>query len=191
MTIVDALPDLAGVHAALVVNQHHSAYMNGVARRAAALGVADRVHVLPYVAHWDVVQHLSGADVGLIPIHHWPNHEIALITKFFEYSHAGLPIVVSDVETMAAMVRHTGQGEVFRAEDRTDFVRAVRAVLADRGRYTAAYQRVGLLDGWTWETQAEVLVGLYRRLLGAAAPAPAAQRVPDDVAGPADAVTHA
>ena len=42
-----------------------------------------------------------GADLGVIPIHHWPNHEIALITKFFEYSHARLPIVVSDVRTMA------------------------------------------------------------------------------------------
>jgi glycosyltransferase involved in cell wall biosynthesis len=170
MTIVDALPDLAGVHAALVVNQHHSAYMNGVARRAADLGVADRVHVLPYVAHWDVVQHLSGADVGLIPIHHWPNHEIALITKFFEYSHARLPIVVSDVRTMAETVRATGQGEVFRAGDAADFARAARAVLADPKRYRAAYDGPDSpLPGWTWEAQAAKLDAVYRRLLPAAA----------------------
>ena len=163
--IVDALPALPGVHAALVVNQLTGPYVSSLVVRARDLGVADRLHILPYVPHWQVVDHLSGADVGVIPIHHWPNHEIALITKFFEYSHAGLPLVVSDVRTMAAMVRATGQGEVFRAEDRSDFVRAVEAVLADPKRYTAAYERQGLLDAWTWESQADTLIGLYRRLL--------------------------
>jgi hypothetical protein len=108
---------------------------------------------------------LSGADVGVIPIHHWPNHEIALITKFFEYSQARLPLVVSDVRTMAATVRATGQGEVFKAEDVTDYVRAVRAVLDDPERYRSAYDKPGLLDGWTWTAQAEVLNSVYRRLL--------------------------
>ncbi len=44
-------------------------------------------------------------------------------------------------------------------------MRAVKAVLADPRRYRAAYDRPGLLDGWTWEAQAEVLEGVYSRLL--------------------------
>jgi glycogen synthase len=107
----------------------------------------------------------------VIPIHHWPNHEIALITKFFEYSHARLPIVVSDVETMAEVTRSTGLGEVFTAEDVDDYVRAVRAVLADPKRYRAAYDAPGLLERWTWEAQADALDQIYRRLLrGGSAP---------------------
>jgi glycosyltransferase involved in cell wall biosynthesis len=128
--------------------------------------VLDRVHLLSYVPHWEVVPLLSGASVGVIPIHHWPNHEIALITKFFEYSHARLPLVVSDVRTMAGTVRATGQGEVFKAEDITDYTRAVQAVLDDPERYRSAYDKPGLLDGWTWTAQAEVLTSVYRRLLG-------------------------
>jgi glycogen(starch) synthase len=69
------------------------------------------------------------------------------------------------VRAMAEMVRSTGQGEVFRATDGDDFVRAVQAVLADPERYRAAYDKPGLLAGWTWEAQAEVLDGVYRRLL--------------------------
>ncbi|RQW94771.1 glycosyltransferase, partial [Micromonospora globispora] len=163
-TLVDALPRLPGVHVALVVNPALR-YVEQLAARAARLGVADRLHVLPYVPHWQVVPFLAGADVGVIPIHRWPNHEIALITKFFEYSHARLPLVVSDVRTMAATVRETGQGEVFRAGDVDDFVRAVTTVLGDPARYLAAYDRPGLLPGWTWRAQAEVLDGVYRRLL--------------------------
>ncbi len=128
------------------------------------------MHALPFVPHWQVVDFLSAADVGLIPIHHWPNHELALITKFMEYAHARLPIVVSDVETMAAKVRETGQGEVFRAQDTDDFVRAVTAVLTAPARYRAAYDTPGLLDAWTWPAQAEVLDGVYRRLLPQFAP---------------------
>nr|WP_036343473.1 glycosyltransferase family 4 protein [Micromonospora purpureochromogenes] len=165
-TVVEALPLLPGVHLALVVADPAAAYVRQVVARAARHGVGDRVHVLPYVPHRQLVAFLATADVGLIPLHHWPNHEIALITKFFEYAHARLPIVVSDVRTMAETVRATGQGEVFRARDAADLARAVRAVLADPARYRAAYEGPDSpLPGWTWEAQAERLDALYRRLL--------------------------
>ncbi|MFD2767064.1 glycosyltransferase [Micromonospora eburnea] len=165
-TVVEALPGLPGVHLAMVVGDPAARYVRQVLARADRLGVPDRVHVAPYVPHRQLVAFLSAADVGLIPLHHWPNHEIALITKFFEYSHARLPIVVSDVRTMAQTVRATGQGEVFRARDVADLVRAVRAVLAAPDRYRAAYEGPqSPLPGWTWEAQAERLEALYQRLL--------------------------
>lgn len=161
--VVAALPLLPGVHLALVVAEPDAPHI----RRLTA---AERVHAVPYVPHWQVSAFLSAADVGVIPIHHWPNHEIALITKFFEYSHARLPIVVSDVRTMAETVRATGQGEVFRARDAADLARAVRAVLADPARYRAAYDGPDSpLRTWTWEAQAERLGALYHRLLRPAA----------------------
>jgi len=163
--MVEALPRQPGVHIALVTNNHHGAFMTELVDRARKLGVLDRVHVLSYVPHWQVVPMLSGADLGVIPIHHWPNHEIALITKFFEYSHARLPLVVSDVRTMAATVRATGQGEIFKAEDLDDYVRAVQTVLADPERYRGAYDKPGLLDEWTWAAQAKVLTSVYRQVL--------------------------
>lgn len=164
--MVESLPQLPGTHVAFVVLRPTSDYMNQLTARAVELGVADRLHILPYVPHYQVVPFLSSADVGVIPIHHWPNHEIALITKFFEYSHARLPFVVSDVKTMGDMVAQTGQGEVFKAEDVADYVRAVKAVLADPKKYRDVYEDQGLLDEWTWEAQAEVLDGVYTRVLG-------------------------
>ncbi|GLW27502.1 glycosyltransferase family 4 protein [Actinoplanes regularis] len=158
-TIVEALPELPGVHLALVVE-------NPSAPHITALTAAERVHAVPYVPADQVFRFLAAADIGVIPIHHWPNHEIALITKFFEYSHARLPIVVSDVRAMAETVRATGQGEVFRARDAADLVRAVRAILADPKRYRAVYDGPDSpLPGWTWEAQAERLNTLYQELL--------------------------
>ena len=157
-TVVDALSLLPGVHLALVVEDPHAPHLAAFRR--------ERVHLLPYVPHAQVTRFLAPADAGVIPIHHWPNHEIALITKFFEYSHARLPILVSDVRTMAATVRATGQGEVFRAQDPADLARAARAVLDDPRRYRSAYEGPDSpLPGWTWEAQAAKLDTLYHGLL--------------------------
>jgi glycosyltransferase involved in cell wall biosynthesis len=176
-TVVRALPRLPGVHAALVLPDPDAPYAARLTAIAGHLGVGDRLHVLPYVPYEDVVVFLSAADVGVIPIHHWPNHELALITKFFEYSHARLPIVVSDVKTMAETVRATGQGEVFRARDVADFVRAVAAVLADPRRYRAAYDRPdSLLSTWTWDAQAEPLTSIYQDLVPDRPPIGASRR---------------
>ncbi|MEO3926549.1 glycosyltransferase family 4 protein [Micromonosporaceae bacterium B7E4] len=165
--MIDTLPKLPDLHVALVTlsPSANNAPSEELRTRAVQLGVADRVHLLSYVKHWQVPDFLSAADAGVIPIHHQPNHELALITKFLEYSHARLPIVVSDVRTMADTVRRTGQGEVFRAQDAEDYLRAVRNVLADPERYRAAYDRPGLLASWTWEAQAEILDEVYSALL--------------------------
>lgn len=162
--VIEALPQLAGVHALLVSSSDATPYVRSLLARAQQLGVADRLHVLPYADPQHVVHYVSSADVGVHPTLHYPNHEISLATKFYEYSHARLPIVVSDVKTMAAKVRETGQGEVFIAGDVADFVRAVSAVLADPAKYRAAYDKPGLLDGWTWESSADTLEAVYRRL---------------------------
>lgn len=174
--MVETLPRLHGLHVALIVPAPGADYVKGLIGRADELGVRDRVHILPYVRFDQVVPFLAAADLGVIPIHHWPNHEIALITKFFEYSHARLPIVVSDVKAMSEMVRETGQGEVFRAEDADDYVRAVELVLKDPKRYRAVYdERPDLLREWTWEAQAEILDDVYTKLLPSAAkPSPEA-----------------
>ena len=162
--MVEALGVLTDVHVALVVPAPKSAYMTSLRERAAALSASERLHVLPYVPVDHIVTFLSGADAGVIPILHFPNHEIALITKFLEYSHARLPIVVSDVKTMAETVQRTGQGEVFEAENLRDFVRAVKAVLAAPERYRQAYETPGLLEEWTWERSADALDSVYERL---------------------------
>jgi glycosyltransferase involved in cell wall biosynthesis len=163
--MVESLPQMPEVHVAFVVALPPSKYVKSLVAKAAALSVEDRVHLVPYVPYEQVVGFLSGADAGVIPIHHWPNHEIALITKFFEYAHARLPMIVSDVRTMAQATREVGQGEVFRAADLEDYVRSVKLVLADPARYRAAYDRPGLLDGWTWQAQSKILDGVYTRLV--------------------------
>jgi glycosyltransferase involved in cell wall biosynthesis len=162
---VRALPELDGVHLALVAPDADP-HVPGLRGLAGGLGVGDRLHVVPYVAPDQVVDYLAGADAGLVPLLHRPNHEISLVTKYMEYAQAGLPLVVSDVRVMGAFTREYGLGEVFRVEDGAPgLAAAARAVLADPSRYRAAYDAAAeVLAELTWEEQARVLTGLYRRL---------------------------
>ena len=79
---------------------------------------------------------------------------------------ARLPIVVSDVRTMAAEVKRLGNGEVFIAEDVADFVNAVKKVLADKNKYQNVYTEEVLIER-SWELQAENLVNIYNRIADA------------------------
>ncbi len=178
-TMIDALPQMPEVHVALVVAMPPSKYIQGLVTKAESLGAGPRLHLAPYVPFDQVVEYLSGADAGVIPIHKWPNHEIALITKFFEYAHARLPMIISDVRAMANATRELSQGEVFRAEDVEDYVRAVKLVLADPARYRAVYDRPGLLDSWTWPAQAAVLDEVYTRIAPKGIRRAAAGSIPD------------
>jgi glycosyltransferase involved in cell wall biosynthesis len=80
---------------------------------------------------------------------------------------AKLPIVVSDVRTMAAEVRRLGNGEVFIAEDVEDFAAAVKKVLAKKAHYQSVYTDEVLKER-SWELQAENLVKIYDRIADAA-----------------------
>jgi glycogen(starch) synthase len=166
LTVVEALPKLYDLHAAFVVPDPDDAYLRTLADRAAELGVDGRLHVLPYVPPADIPAFLASADIGVAPLHHLPGRQIAVPARYFEYAHARLPVVVSDVRAMANATLGLGNGEVFRARDTADFVRAVGAVLTNPRRYRKSYQRSEILRTWSWQTQSAPLVDLYRRLLG-------------------------
>ena len=159
-TALAALHDLPGVHLALIANPKNKSVQDLV---ASAPDLSDRFHVVPYVPNSELVSYLSTADIGLIPILHRLNHEISLITKFGEYMQAHLPIIVSDVKTMSAEVIRLGNGEVFIAEDVSDFVRAAKLVLADPAKYRAAYTDE-VLSERSWERQAEILLATYNAI---------------------------
>lgn len=176
-TAVEALVRLPAAHLALIARTDDPD-IPALIHLAERLGVSARLHVVPYVPVDRVVPYISSATLGLIPILHLPNHELSLITKYFEYLHACLPIVTSDVREMAAETRRLGVGEVFVAGDDADLAAAVLRVLSDPGRYRAVY--AGPADprpASSWAGQAARLDVLYRSLLGVE-PGPAREAGP-------------
>jgi glycosyltransferase involved in cell wall biosynthesis len=161
-TAIDALPELPGVHFAIVAGRENPE-LQALLGTAAKLGVRDRVHVVPYVPQHLVPDYLSTADLGVICFKHVPNCEISLPTKVPEYLHARLPMVVSDVQAVRTFVEENGLGEVFPADDAPAFAQAVLRALPRRAEL-AAHITDELLADLSWERQADVLTQTYRRI---------------------------
>lgn len=159
-TAVLALEKLPNVHLVVIANPKNQTILDLQGKYQHLLS---RFHVQPYVPNAELVSYLSGATIGLIPLHHKQNHEISLITKFGEYMQAKLPILVSDVKTMAAEVRKLGNGEVFIAEDVEDFVKAVEKLISNPSKYSSVYTEE-MLKERSWERQAENLVRIYNEI---------------------------
>lgn len=167
-TVIDALVPLADVNAHLaLIAREDDPDVDALRRRAAERGVTDRLHVVPYVPVDEVVPYIESATIGVVPILHHPNHELSLITKYFEYLHARLPILTSDVREMAGTTRRLGVGEVFIAGDVASLAEAARRMLGDLGTYKKVYAGPDDPRGASlWEEQAAKLDALYLRLLG-------------------------
>lgn len=175
-TIIEAARLIPELHVAFLTSRPNDPYFKSLVALGEEYGIDDRLHWLDYVAYADLPRYLSTADMGIHPMETGPiNHEIALPNKFFEYSHAKLPLVVSDVKTMAAEVRRLGNGEVFTSGDLGSLVAAIEKVLVDPDAYRVAYQDEALMAEYTWERQAVHYQRLYEELLGMT-PTPLAER---------------
>jgi glycosyltransferase involved in cell wall biosynthesis len=166
--VVRALPDVPGVHLAVVaVPSTKGRVVEALVAEADRLGVRDRVHLLDPVAPDEVTAFLRTADVGVHPLPGGiPNHDMALPNKLFEYLQAGLPLVVSDAKALAQFVTSNGVGGSFRTGDAADLAATLRGVLADRERYVDAVRSQRDRDIASWQGQEPALLGVYSRLLG-------------------------
>lgn len=190
VTAVEALPLLPDTHLVIVTREQPgwSAPLDALLSFAQELDVRQRVHLAPYVPTHQIAAYLSSADAGLFAGVHYPNYEKSLPTKFAEYLHAGLPLLISDLRVPAQFVRSEGVGEVFVAEDAQDLAAGMRRILDEPARYRDAI-RPELLAELSWEHQAARLLELYTTL-GDRHPNPPATSVPWEVAesyiGPED-----
>jgi glycosyltransferase involved in cell wall biosynthesis len=166
-TAIEAMAILTDAHLGLVCVPHNDTwFVRKLRQQVAEMGLGDRVHFVNPVGPGQVVDYLRGVDVGLIPGLSFPSHEMSLPNKLFEYLHASVPIVCSELDSLGAFMRETGVGLTFPAEDATALAAAASTILADQKRYTAAAGDPVLLDRYSWSRQAELLRAVYDELLG-------------------------
>jgi len=180
--LVEAIPLFdPSVHVAIVTNlTNDNLYVQSLVEIAAMTGCADRLHFVPYVPGEEIVDYLSTATVGVSGLKHMPNHEMALPNKLFEYMHAGLPMLVSDVKSLAEFVTELGIGEVYPSGDVAALAEGVALLLRDRDRYVRALRSdQDLLTTYSWERQVELLREVYQGLIGRPLGRPEAISAPD------------
>ena len=164
---ISALTHLPGVHLAVVCIPHARTPLVGELRaQAKDQAVADRVHFADPVPSDDVVSFLRSADVGLQPmLGGIINHELALPNKLFEYLHAGLPMVVTDLQELGRFVREHGLGETFSSGNPVDMAASIQKVLANPQPYRRASSDPVLRAEYSWDHEARALIAAYDTLV--------------------------
>ena len=164
-TLVDALFHLApGVHVAFVAPPGSPVRL-AIEQRADDAGLAERVHVVDFVAPEALSRYLGSGSLTVIPYLHTGNNDIALPNKLFESIQAGLPILASDMRALARYLADTGVGLVFRAGDEVDLAAKVTAMLEELDTYRAALTDE-VRERALWNAQAATLIETYESLVG-------------------------
>jgi glycosyltransferase involved in cell wall biosynthesis len=126
-----------------------------------------RVHLVPPVPHADVVSAAARADIGLIP--YMPtglNNLYSSPNKLFDYLHAGLAIIASDLPFLAKTLDETGAGLVVSPGDVSALQEAVNRIGSDEAALSSMKEAArAAAPRYTWERQVPVLLDAYRRVL--------------------------
>ena len=166
---IEALPAAPDLRLVLM-GRGQDAYRARLERLAAELGVADRVEYRPPVEPAEVVEAISGAEMGLSLIQ--PiclSNVLSLPNKLFEYTAAGLPVVASDLPVLGAVVREEGIGEAVPPDDIEAIAKAMRD-LAEPQRNAEVRERVrSFAEQVTWERERRILESVYASPAGAGA----------------------
>jgi glycosyltransferase involved in cell wall biosynthesis len=131
-------------------------------------GVADRVRILPPVPYDELLDWTVSADIGLIicPPGYSPNVKMMLPNKLFEYLMAGLPVLASDLEAVAEVIKTYDVGWIESSLTPADVGATINATLADQA--ARARMRVNALDAakqvFCWEHERAELIRLYVRI---------------------------
>ncbi len=158
--IVDTLPARPDCHLAIVTDSE-GPDVEALDDRAVALGVSERVSKLPYVPFPNVTSFLSSASVGVHPIRRYPNAEIALPNKLFEYIHAGLPVVTSDNPTMKAFIEREGCGTTFPLDEPSKLADGIGRALEMAKAPDFEERLSDIARRHSWEEQEKTIADVY------------------------------
>jgi glycosyltransferase involved in cell wall biosynthesis len=119
---------------------------------------------------------LSRARVGVVPILPTPNHMDSQPIKLFEYMLAGLPVVASNLPRQGEIVQEARCGILVEPGQPKALAEAIQWLLEHPAEAQAMGNRgrQAVLQTYNWDSQAQLLLDLYRRVTFHSGSSPAA-----------------
>lgn len=164
--LVEAMKYLRNPHAVLVF-MGNGPLTNQLQVQTKSIGLEKRIYFQPAVPHGELLYWTRCATVGVHPIEPvCQNHYYCLPNKLFEYIHAHLPVIVSDMPEMESLVLKYGVGTSFPAGDSHKLAETFDQVLGNKellAQYKAASLQAS--KALTWQLEKQGLLQLYNRFL--------------------------
>jgi glycosyltransferase involved in cell wall biosynthesis len=129
------------------------------------LGVREYVEFTGWVNETELPKYIRAADVGVVPHRSNPHTNTTVPHKLFHYMASGIPVLVTETDAVARIVRETDSGVVVPPEDPEAFAEGA-IKLADPDR-RAALGRNGynaVEKKYNWKRDAENLKRVYENI---------------------------
>jgi len=93
------------------------------------------------------------------------NHRLTLPNKLFEYIHAGLPVVCSNLPAMAQIINEYRIGVLVNPEDPASIANGIRSILGDSIFHEQLKSNaIQVTDIYNWQNESQKLLEIYRSL---------------------------
>lgn len=126
----------------------------------------DRVHFIPPVGPRAVRTALQGATMGVTMLEDTClNHRYALPNKLFDYIHAGLPVLSSNLKEVAAVVRTFEIGRSADPSDPEDIGRVINDMLNDPNRDLWRENALVAAETFSWDKATQHFIQEINRVL--------------------------
>ncbi len=162
---IDALALAPGVRLR-AIGPGAPAYRASLLERAETAGVAHRIELHPPVPPAHVSAALADATAGLCLIQPvCRSYELTLPNKLFEYAAAGVPVLASDLPTIAMVVRTQGLGEVVHYDDPHGIAAGLQRLIEPARWSEAARRSHAFAQANNWSAESRMLASIYARAL--------------------------
>lgn len=169
---VRGIPELVGAMGLLPKNMEARLAIGGefvpasMEQQVSAIPGWERTQYLGWQEREGLLDLLSRARVGAIPLLHTANHAESQPIKLFEYMLSGLPVVAFYLPRTTEIIEESGCGIVVEARNTRKLAEAIQWLLEHPAEAEAMGKRgrEAVLKSYNWNTQAASLLELYRRI---------------------------
>ncbi|MBN2091299.1 glycosyltransferase family 4 protein [candidate division KSB1 bacterium] len=113
----------------------------------------------------DALQVMRHSDICLVPYLSTEHTETTVPHKLFQYMYLKKPVLVSSCAPLQRIIRETGAGEVFQADDSHDFARGVIHLFDEKVRERAGEcGHRAVVEKYNWQREAKKLLLIYEKM---------------------------
>ena len=129
-------------------------------------GEFQRIYLPGNVSLMDLPSYTASSDLGIVLIEDTClSYRLSLPNKLFEYLHAGLPVICSDLPEIAQVVRDYQVGELTDPDDPAAIAGNIDNILSDPIRYAQLKANAAKAsEEFNWQNESKKLLMIYTML---------------------------
>ena len=125
-----------------------------------------KIQYMGHLPHNETIEHLMNADIALFLVNNKERYHWGESTKYFEYSAASLPIIISDLPAKRSLIEKNKNGILVNYDSVEEIVNAVQYLIKNKGeaRMMGGRGRSFFESHYNWDAIESRLLTLYKNL---------------------------